>query len=47
MHIYQKTLANHINDIEVIDLRYTNGMAISWKKKLKNIKSALGDMKHV
>lgn len=47
MQIYQKTLADHIKDIEVIDLRYTNGMAISWKKKLKNIKRASGDMKHV
>ena len=36
-----------INDIEYIDLRYTNGMAIGWKKKLGNIKSASGDMSHV
>ena len=47
MRIYSRILVSRVNDIEVIDLRYTNGMAISWKKKLKNIKGALGDMKHV
>jgi cell division protein FtsQ len=47
MRIYHKTLATRINDIEYIDLRYTNGMAIGWKKKLKNIKSTSGDMNHV
>jgi len=48
--IYNKILAARINDIDVIDLRYTNGMAISWKKKINNAKGALdisGDMKHV
>lgn len=43
MNIYPKTLARHIENIEVIDLRYTNGMAIGWKK----YKGILGDMKHV
>ena len=47
MRIYHKVLVNRINDIAVIDLRYTNGMAIGWKKRLENIKGALGDMKHV
>lgn len=47
MRIYNKVLANRINDIAVIDLRYTNGMAISWKPKLKDMKGTLGDMKHV
>ena len=41
--IYTKTLAEHVTDIDVIDLRYTNGMAVSWKK----IKKSLGDMNHV
>jgi len=48
--IYTKILAARINDIEVIDLRYTNGMAISWKKKINNTKAALdisGDMRNV
>lgn len=47
LRIYHKILANRINDIDVIDLRYTNGMAISWKQKLKNNKGTLGDMKNV
>jgi cell division protein FtsQ len=47
MRVYHKVLANRINDIAVIDLRYTNGMAIGWKQRLKNIKGALGDMNHV
>jgi len=50
MLIYEKILASRINDIEVIDLRYTNGMAIGWKKKLKKIKASVdlsGDMKNV
>lgn len=42
--IYKKVLVSRVNDIEVIDLRYTNGMAIGWKK---NFKGTLGDMKHV
>ena len=50
MLIYGKILANRVNDIEVIDLRYTNGMAIGWKKKLNKIKVSedlSGDMKNV
>ena len=47
MRIYTKVLASRVNDIEVIDLRYTNGMAIGWKKKLKNNKGESGDMNHV
>ena len=47
LRIYTKILASRVNDIEVIDLRYTNGMAIGWKKKLENNKSELGDMKNV
>lgn len=47
IRIYHKVLVGRINDISIIDLRYTNGMAIGWKKKLKNIKGALGDMNHV
>ena len=45
--IYNKILLARINDIELIDLRYTNGMAIGWKKNIKNKKDMLGDMKHV
>lgn len=45
--IYHKVLASRINDIEVIDLRYTNGMAIGWKKNMKNTSGTSGDMKHV
>jgi len=50
MLIYGKILASRISDIEVIDLRYTNGMAIGWKKKLNKIKASVdlsGDMKNV
>lgn len=47
LRIYQKVLANRINDIDVIDLRYTNGMAISWKQKLKSNNGTLGDMNNV
>ena len=47
MRIYHKVLADRINDIAVIDLRYTNGMAIGWKQNLNNIKGSLGDMNHV
>ena len=46
MSIYNKVLIGRINDIEVIDLRYTNGMAIGWKKNLKN-KAASGDVTNV
>lgn len=42
--IYNKVLLARINDIESVDLRYTNGMAIGWKK---NIKGLHGDMKNV
>ena len=45
--IYNKVLLARINDIEVVDLRYTNGMAIGWKKNIKNTKDLLGDMKNV
>ena len=47
LRIYTKILASRVNDIEVIDLRYTNGMAIGWKKKSKNNKNELGDMNNV
>ena len=47
MRIYNKILLARINDIESIDLRYTNGMAIGWKKNIKNTKDMLGDMKNV
>ena len=47
INIYKKTLASRASDIDVIDLRYTNGMAISWKIKIKNNKGMLGDTKHV
>ena len=47
MRIYNKVLISRINDIEVIDLRYTNGMAIGWKKNLKNNKAASGDVTNV
>lgn len=45
--IYHKILAKHTGDIEVVDLRYTNGLAISWKKNFKKNKGTLGDAKHV
>ena len=48
--IYNKILSARISDIETIDLRYTNGMAIGWKKNIKNNKDTLdlsGDMKNV
>lgn len=38
MSIYKKVLVSRINEVEVIDLRYTNGMAIGWKKNLKILK---------
>ena len=47
IRIYHKILASRASDIDVIDLRYTNGMAIGWKKKIKNNKGMLGDTKHV
>lgn len=47
IRIYPKTLTSRVHDIDVIDLRYTNGMAISWKKKVENNKGIVGDMKHV
>ena len=45
--IYDKVLSARVNDIEVVDLRYTNGMAIGWKKNIKNSKGMLGDMRNV
>ena len=45
--IYNKVLLTRINDIELVDLRYTNGMAIGWKKNIKNTEDLLGDMKNV
>ncbi|MFK5913206.1 MAG: cell division protein FtsQ/DivIB [Woeseiaceae bacterium] len=44
--VYKKILLPRIDDIEKIDLRYTNGMAIGWKSNTK-ITNALGDMKNV
>lgn len=38
--IYKKTLASRSGNIETIDLRYTNGMAIRWKKITENKKGA-------
>lgn len=35
--IYPKTIASRVADIKVIDLRYTNGMAIRWKNNFKKI----------
>ena len=46
MKIYNKVLVSRINDVEVIDLRYTNGMAIGWKKNLK-LNAASGDVTNV
>ena len=46
MSIYNKVLISRVNDIEVIDLRYTNGMAIGWKSNLKS-KAATGDVTNV
>ena len=46
MSIYNNVLISRVNDIEVIDLRYTNGMAIGWKKNLKS-KAASGDVTNV
>ena len=46
MSIYNKVLFSRVNDIEVIDLRYTNGMAIGWKNNLKS-KAASGDVTNV
>lgn len=47
MRVYNKILSSRINDIDVIDLRYTNGMAIRWKENFKKNKGLLGDMKNV
>jgi len=47
MSIYPKTLISRINDIDVIDLRYTNGMAISWKKNIKQPNDMQGGMNNV
>lgn len=47
LSIYNKSLKEHVNKINVVDLRYTNGMAIAWKNNLKNIKASPGDMNHV
>lgn len=47
LSIYNKTLKEYVNKIDVVDLRYTNGMAIAWKKNLKNNKAIPGDMNHV
>ena len=46
MSIYNKVLISRVNDIDVIDLRYTNGMAIGWKNNLKS-KAASGDVTNV
>lgn len=43
MRIYKKVLISRVDDIEVVDLRYTNGMAIGWK----NNKAASGDVTNV
>lgn len=45
--IYHKVLARRASDIEIVDLRYTNGMSISWKKNIKHNKGLAGDTKHV
>ena len=47
MSIYNKVLISRINEVEVIDLRYTNGMAIGWKKNLNKVKAASGDVTNV
>ena len=38
--IYKKTLASRSKNIDAIDLRYTNGMAIRWKKINESKKGA-------
>ena len=47
IRIYPKVLAAHSSDINIIDLRYTNGMAIRWNDDTKKQKGISGDMNHV
>lgn len=47
IRIYPKVLAAHSGNINIIDLRYTNGMAIRWKNNTKKQKGISGDMNHV
>ncbi len=37
--IYKDYIATQQNEIEVVDLRYTNGFAVRWKKTLKKVAS--------
>ena len=47
IRIYDKVLLSRINDVDVIDLRYTNGIAIDWKKNVKNNQATSGDVTNV
>ena len=42
--VYNDYIENQKNNIEVVDLRYTNGFAVRWKNKLKKtpVKAQLG-----
>jgi len=42
--IYKDYIAAQKSDIDIVDLRYTNGFAVRWKKTLKNVaaKAQLG-----
>ena len=35
VNVYSKIIADKANDVEYVDLRYSNGIAISWKKRTK------------
>lgn len=37
--VYQKTLAQHAMQIQRVDLRYSNGMAVQWHNTTKQVKS--------
>ena len=46
--VYNKLFAEKVNSIKGIDLRYTNGLAVHWKKQASNTAVLSGEkVEHV
>jgi cell division protein FtsQ len=39
LHVYQKQLASRAAEIEKVDIRYTNGVAVKWRKLEEQVKA--------
>ncbi|MDH5570891.1 MAG: cell division protein FtsQ/DivIB [Gammaproteobacteria bacterium] len=46
LSVYEQLFATRVNDIEAIDLRYSNGMSVAWRKQNKESTQVKQTMKH-